>query len=97
MFCNYCKRDNHTEDKCFKKQREQSTSTPTANPVTPGATANVALLCYDACLLSATDSHNITRNTFVSDAGASTHMVHSKDFLTKFKEDDGTVKIGDNS
>jgi hypothetical protein len=35
-------------------------------------------------------------NTFIADSGASTHMVHSKQFLSDFQPDIGDVKIGDN-
>jgi hypothetical protein len=28
LFCTYCKKDNHTEDRCFKKQRDNGI-TPT--------------------------------------------------------------------
>jgi hypothetical protein len=35
-------------------------------------------------------------NTFIADSGASTHMVHSKQFLSDFQPEVGDVKIGDN-
>jgi hypothetical protein len=36
-------------------------------------------------------------NTFIADSGASAHMVHSKSLLTDFIEEEGEVKIGDNT
>jgi hypothetical protein len=44
LFCNYCKKDNHTEDKCYKKQKDEKILPPRT-----ASTANVLLLCYDKC------------------------------------------------
>jgi hypothetical protein len=38
----------------------------------------------------------VKQNTFIADSGASTHIVHSKQFLTDFQPEEGDVKIGDN-
>jgi Reverse transcriptase (RNA-dependent DNA polymerase)/gag-polypeptide of LTR copia-type len=96
LFCNYCKKDNHTEDRCFKKLKDLSEK-PGNNGNSASATANVMLLCYDSCMLTTDEASNVTPNTFVADSGASAHMVHSKYLLSNFKEDLGTVKIGDNT
>ena len=92
LFCNYCKKENHTEDRCFKKQREQGTNSSSAT-----TNVAVALLCYDSCLLTSNTESNVNSNTFVADSGASAHMVHSKHLLSNFTENEGTVKIGDNT
>ena len=85
--CNYCNRDGHTEDRCFKKKAVESPKTP--------ETANVALVCTHVCSLTTEDTGKVNSNTFLADSGASCHMVHSKHFLTDFVPDDGTVTIGD--
>jgi hypothetical protein len=93
-FCDYCKKNGHTEDRCFKKQREQDAS-PNNTETRP--TANVALLCYDSCLLTTCGGESVNMNTFIADSGASAHMVHSKSLLTDFIEEEGEVKIGENT
>jgi hypothetical protein len=46
--CDYCHKDGHTEDRCFKKKREQEQrSTASAHP-----TREVALCIYEAALIS---------------------------------------------
>jgi hypothetical protein len=63
--------------------------------VTLNATANVALLCFDSFLHTTKHGSNVNFNTFIANSGASAHMVHSKSLLSNFKEDMGTVTIGD--
>ena len=52
LYCVYCKKDNHTVDRCFKKQKDLGLL-----PSKP--TANVLLLCYDTCLLSTINKNKI--------------------------------------
>jgi hypothetical protein len=92
-FCDYCKRNGHTEDRHFKKQRDQGiTPTTESRP-----TANVSLLCYNSCLLTTCGAENVNMNTFIADLGASAHMIHSKSLLSDFTEEEGEVNIGDNT
>jgi transposase InsO family protein len=95
LFCTYCKKDNHTEDRCFKKQRDNGITPtyPTSNASV--ATTAVALICYNTCMLTGNIDGNTNSNTFIADSGASAHMVHSKHLLSNFKEELGKVKIGD--
>jgi hypothetical protein len=92
LYCTYCKKDNHTEDRCFKKQKDAANLPPITK-----STANVILLCYDACLLSTQNRNKVNPNTFVADSGASGHMVHSRHLLTDFKSKIDWVMIGDNT
>jgi hypothetical protein len=48
-------------------------------------------------MLTGDFNKDINYNTLIVDSGASTHMVHSKSLLSKFKKANGVVKIGDNS
>jgi hypothetical protein len=79
--CDYCGKVNHTEDNCIKKLKEQLQRLPqiTSN------TSNVVLLCYDTCMFISQGDSLVKQNTFIADSGASTHMVHSKQFLTDFQ------------
>ena len=56
----------------------------------------MVLLCYDTCMFTSQGDPLVKPNTFIADSGASTHMVHSKQFLSDFQPDIGDVKIGDN-
>jgi hypothetical protein len=90
--CGYCKGTNHNEDNSIKKLKDTIAKLQSGNN-----TANVALLCYDTCLLTSDSESNITPNPFIADSGASVHMVHSKHLLSNFKEDKGEFKVGDNT
>jgi hypothetical protein len=59
--------------------------------------ADVALICYNTCMLTGDINKDVNYNTFIADSGVSTHMVHSKSLLSNFQKDNGVVKIGDNS
>ena len=91
LYCTYCKKDNHTEDRCFQKRKDEKLLPPFTH------SANVMLLSYDTCLLAANNKDKVNINTFIADSGASTHMVHSKHLLTNFQPSIGEIKIGDNS
>jgi gag-polypeptide of LTR copia-type len=100
--CGFCGKDNHLEDNCIKKMREQlqklQGDSQNSNNSGNGHTANpVMLLCYDTCMLTSDSDSLVNMNTFIADSGASTHMVHSKHLLKNFQEDLGEVKIGDNT
>jgi hypothetical protein len=75
MICTYCKKEGHTEERCFKKMRDNGI-TPNYPTSTASAAAAVALLCYDTCLLT-TENDNVNMNTFIADSGASAHMVQN--------------------
>ena len=91
LHCNYCQKDNHTEDRCFKKKRDEASRGEAA------ANAAVALICYDVCLLTKNGNTKVTPSTFIADSGATQHMVHSRSLLIDFHQHPGTVKIGDNT
>ena len=65
LFCYYYKKENHTEDRCFMKQREQGTNASSAT-----TNVAVALLCYDSCPLTSKNESNVNSNTF---RGISSH------------------------
>jgi hypothetical protein len=97
-FCKYCKKAGHTEDRCFKKRRDNGTNNPYPGTIYTDKiipTANVALFCYETCLLTTNGQENVNINTFIADSGASAHMVHSKSLLKNNQEESGEVKIGD--
>jgi Reverse transcriptase (RNA-dependent DNA polymerase) len=89
--CDYCNRDGHTEDRCYKKLKDELAKVQGNSP----NTANVALFCYNTCMLTADYNHLVQKTTFIADSGASTHMVHSRELLTNFIPNKNEVKIGD--
>jgi hypothetical protein len=45
-------------------------------------------LCYDTCMFISQGDSLVKQKTFIADSGTSTHMVHSKQFLTDFQAKD---------
>jgi hypothetical protein len=96
MICTYFNKEGHTEDRCFKKQQDNGI-TPNYPNSSASAKANVALTCYNTCILTGYFNKDVNYNTFIVDSGAFIHMVHSKSLSSNFQKEDGVVKIGDNS
>ena len=67
LHCTYCDKDGHTEDRCFKKQRDEKDKKKSTPEV-----AEVALMAIPK------HSNRMTANTFIADSGATTHMRYSK-------------------
>jgi hypothetical protein len=70
--CDYCKKDGHTEDRCFKKKKD-----PESSKETMMCFIETALL-----VLAAKLDGKLNDFTFVADTGASSHMVYDDKYLT---------------
>jgi hypothetical protein len=73
--CGYCHKPGQTEDKCFKKKRKVAT------PEKLDETA----FCVNktACITRALELGILNDTTFIADTGKSSHMVYSKEVLTR--------------
>jgi hypothetical protein len=86
LYCDYCHKTGHTEDRCFKKKRE------IANPE---KTIETALCVYESALIArAIEDGVLNENTFIADTGASNYMVYSKKYLTDLVPDDASITVG---
>ena len=85
LHCSYCSKDGHTEDRCFKKQRDEKDK----KQATPEV-AEVVLMAVPK-----SESH-ITPNTFIADSGATTHMRNSKSGMFNLKKWEVDVTVGNN-
>jgi hypothetical protein len=73
--CDYCKKDGHTEDRCFKKKKEKESS-------------NETMMCFieTALLVAAKLEGKLNDFTFVADTGASSHTVYDDKYLYDIEE-----------
>jgi hypothetical protein len=68
--CDYCHKDGHTEDRCYKKKRDKQ------NGMSSSASTETALCVYEtALILRAKEEGYSIDTTFIADTGASSHMV----------------------
>jgi hypothetical protein len=71
--CGCCHKDGHTEDRCYKKKREQDTATVRRSNMT-----EAALCIYETALMvSAKEEGYVNDTIFVADTGATSHVVFS--------------------
>ena len=105
LSCSYCHKNNHSENKCFKKIKDKKRGSyqkkdDKANMVndhnTPGEVeANTA------CLYSSTEVHAVVSIkdpiTWIVDSGATKHMCYVKEMFHELDEagDFGFVKVAD--
>ena len=70
LHCAYCKKDNHTEDRCFKKKKDLEEKK---------SGREMALCIYEAALIAHAKSDGLLQPyTFIADSGASSHMVYDE-------------------
>ena len=89
MNCTYCGKDNHTVDKCFKKEKDDKKAekeNAAVSMVTTEATASSAVVGQ----LRTTLNHN----SFIADSGASSHMRFSKEGMVNLEPYVVEVKVG---
>ena len=102
LTCNYCKRNGHDEQRCFKKLRDLSNSntantTTTSTPSTSTSeNCDILLSTMDYCNFISVNDDKMSKYSFIADSGASSHMVYDKNLLHNFIQEEGTVKVGDN-
>ena len=93
LYCDYCKKDNHTEDRCFKKLRDLSKNGNTANSTNESCDMMLAMMGY--CNFTA-DSPKLNKYAFIADSGASSHMVKDKSLLKDYVANKTKIQVGDN-
>ena len=87
--CTYCGKDNHTVDKCFKKENDDNKSekeNASFSMVMTEATASSAVVGQSRTTLN--------HNSFIADSGASLHMRFSKDGMVNLEPYVVEVKVG---
>jgi hypothetical protein len=76
--CDYCHKDGHSEDRCFKKKWDLESATVRRSNLT-----DTTLCIYErALMLRAIESGYVNDTTFVADTGATSHMVNSTKYMT---------------
>jgi hypothetical protein len=71
--CNYCHKDGHTEDRCYKKKTDSGSATVRCSNLT-----ETVLCIYETALMvGAIESGYVYDTTFVAETGATSHMVNS--------------------
>ena len=71
--CTYCKKDNHTEDRCFKKKKDEEQN---------HSGREMALCIYETALVAHAKTEGLLQDyTFIADSGASSHMVYNENML----------------
>jgi hypothetical protein len=74
--CDYCHKDGHTEVRSYKKKRDKRNGSSSAS-------VEIALCVYEtALIMRAKEEGYINDMTFIADTGTSSHMVHTKKYLT---------------
>ena len=96
FYCNYCKKDNHNEDRCFKKLRDLSTKNDNDTANTSGEKCDVMLAMMGYCNFTTDDAPTLSKYSFIADSGASSHMVNDKSLLRDFVPNKTKIKVGDN-
>jgi hypothetical protein len=89
--CSYCKKRNHTAEKCYKRIAEEAMTSGQSN------TGHANLASTDEFLLSATTTVPSSDNTWVIDSGATNHMCRERDRFVDFIDNDEnhSIHIGD--
>jgi hypothetical protein len=86
--CNYCHKDGHTEDRCYKKKRDKQ------NGMSSSASTETALCVYETALILRAKEGYINDTIFIADIGASSYMVCSKQYLTDLQPIKSEVFVG---
>jgi hypothetical protein len=103
--CDYCHKEGHTIEHCYRKKKEDRKENKDHHMVFIAIDGdNDFPLCNEMSLLhrSGKDNHdaslrkkyNMTRDTFVFDSGASSHMRFSKDDMVNLKPLKIAIKVG---
>ena len=84
--CTYCGKENHTVEQCFKKQRDEKK--PAGQP------KEIA----EMVIMAAEDiSENVSKNIFIADSGATSHMRNSMHGMYELKDYVVDVRVGNSS
>jgi hypothetical protein len=85
--CDYCHKDGHTEDRCYKNKRENAT-------VIRSNLTQTALCIYETLICRAKESGYVNDTTFVADTGATSHVVNSTKYLTDITQISSDITMG---
>ena len=84
--CTYCGKENHTVEQCFKKQRDEK------KPA--GQNREIA----EMVIMAAEDiSEDVSKNIFIADSGATSHMRNSTQGMYELKDYVVDVRVGNSS
>jgi hypothetical protein len=87
--CGYCNKDNHTEDRCFKKKKDLEEK---------NSGREMALCIYETALIAYAKSDGLLQSyTLIADSGALSHMVYDETMLVNVKPHDIMVTVGNDS
>jgi hypothetical protein len=103
--CDFCHKEGHTIEHCYKKKKEDMKERKDHHMVCIAVDGvNDFPLCKEMSLLhwagkdkhdvSLREKYNMTRDTFVFDSGATSHMRCSKDGMINLKPLKTAIKIG---
>ena len=84
--CNYCGKDNHNIEQCFKRQKDEKN-----NIIQNKEIAEIVIMAAEDI------SEDITRNIFIADSGATSHMRNSLHGMYGLKDWEVEVKVGNSS
>ena len=100
VICTWCGKENHTEDKCYRKKNGKPKKTEQANSATNNGKTPL-LLCIsksqmESMLQSTDGEHSFTPDVFIADSGATSHMRYSKDGMTDLVDWKVEITVGNN-
>jgi hypothetical protein len=103
--CDYCHKEGHTIERCYKKKKEDRKEIKDHHMVCIAIDGDDDfLLCKEMSLLhragkdkydaSLCEKYNMTRDTFLFDSGATSHMRFSRDGMVNLKPLKIAIKVG---
>jgi hypothetical protein len=87
--CDYCHKDRHTEDRCYKKKRESGISTVRRSSLT-----KTTLCIYETALMIRAKEGYVNDINFLADTGATSHMVNAAKNLTDITQINSEITLG---
>ena len=102
IHCDYCNKDYHTIDKCFKKQKDdKNKESKTSTPPVRSEKAEVQLICLsrtekEMLMLHSNSTTPFTDNTFIADSGATSHMRYSTEGMYNLQPYSTQITVGNN-
>ncbi|MGL4342651.1 MAG: reverse transcriptase domain-containing protein, partial [Lactococcus lactis] len=89
--CTYCGKNNHTVDRCFKKEKDDKKALSESTAV--------SMIVVEAGMVASSanvgkQSATLNHHSFIADSGASSHMRFSKEGMTELQPYVVEVKVG---
>lgn len=97
LHCDYCNKDNHTVDRCFKKQKDDKAKGKT--DTTNFAKTEIIMICIskqqkEYLMYHSNGKIKFTDNTFIADSGATSHMLYSKEGMYNLQPHAMEITVG---